>query len=127
MAYFLPVLKPFTITPGVPFDYSFTYYQGVPTSQLPVNLTSATAQLEIVDAQNNPLLTLNSGHTAPASGIYFGGLESDPTNGTIDVVISAVDSEVAWQYARYEMVLTTTALGEQQLLYGTFAVVGFTP
>lgn len=123
----LPVLKPFTITPGVVFDYSFTYYQGVPTSQYPLDLTDATAQLEIEDAQGNILLTLNSGVTAPASGIYFGGQEQDPTNGTIDIVISSTDTRVDWQYAKYEMVLTSLTLGQQQLLYGSFAVIGFTP
>lgn len=127
MAYFLPVLKSFTITPGVVFDYPFVYYQGVPTSQYPLNLTGATAQLLITDPQSDVLLTLNSGVTAPASGIYFGGQEQDPTNGTIDIVISATDTQVAWQYAKYEMILTTQTLGEQQLLYGSFSVIGFTP
>lgn len=126
-----PALKTFTVNPGVTFDYSFIFYQGGPGSQLPVDLTNATAQLNIQDGFGIELLQLNNQTGAintAFSGIYFGGQEGNPTNGTIDIVISAEDSTaITWRYARYVMTLTTTSLGQQEPLYGSFVVAGFAP
>lgn len=123
----LPAYKAFTITPGVPFGYPFQFIQGPPTSTLVVDLTGASAALEIVDGSGNSLLTLGSA-TSPSTGIYFGGIPNTPTNGIVTIVIDTADTTaITWKYARYSMTLTSNVFGLQNLLYGTFVVSGFTP
>jgi hypothetical protein len=163
--------KQFTIDPLVPFGYSFTFYQGSPGTQIPVDLTEASGLLTVKDAQNITLMTLSSsvdsdeypspamfpGPQLPSSGdenaanipsplrfpgstqfpvsdakagtgIYFGGTSVDPTNGIIGLMISSEDIDlIDWQYANYNLVLTTEIFGRQNLLRGSFAVVGFLP
>ena len=124
---FLPVLKQYTFTPGFPFSYSFIYYQGVPTTAAVVDLTGASAQL-VIASSTATILTINSGATMPATGIYFGGQENTPTNGIVEIYIDAADaSAIPTPYTQYTLSLTTNAFGLQQVLYGSFASVGSLP
>lgn len=128
MPYIAAAFKQFTLTPGIPFDYPFVYYRGVPTTTLPVDLTGASATMVIFDGQNNTLLTLNSTATYPASGVYLGGQSANYKSGLIDIVISQTDtSAITWRYANYSLNLTTTAFGLQKILYGTFVTTNFLP
>lgn len=128
MPYIASAFKQFTLTPGIPFDYSFVYYRGVPTTTLPVDLTGASATMVIFDGQNNPLLTLSSTATSPASGIYLGGPVANPKSGIIDIFINQTDSTaITWRYANYSLNLTTAAFGLQKILHGTFATTNFLP
>jgi hypothetical protein len=121
-------LKNFTLTPGVSFNYPFTFYQGGAGSQSPVDLTDATATLNLNDGAGNVLFQIISGATQPSSGIYFGGTESDPTNGVISVTMDIGDiAGFVWKYATYTLSVDTTSLGNQTVLYGAFTIVGFLP
>ena len=125
----LSVLKMFTVTKADLFDYRFQYQQGVPGTGQSVNLTAATASCALTSWDGlTTHQTLVSGATPGTSGLFFGGSNSDPTNGIIDIVIIPADTtNFTWKYARYNLALTTTAFGLQRLMYGSFAVVGFLP
>lgn len=126
-----PAFKTFTVEPSETFDYSFTFYQGAPGSQAAVDLTNASATLNIVDGFGLTLLELTNQAgvlNESQTGIYFGGQEGNPQNGIIDLVISETDTAaITWRYATYVLTVTTQSLGEQDVLYGSFVVAGFTP
>lgn len=128
---FQSVLKPFVITPGVPFTYPFTYYQGPPTTYATVDMTGASSKLVITDGLNNVLLTLlssSSSAQSPPTGIYFGGQQQTPTNGIVTLVIDApTTTAITWKYAKYDLTLTTNIFGLQRLMYGSFAISGSLP
>lgn len=94
-----------------------------------MNLTGASASCALTSWNGlTTYQTLVSGATPGTSGIFFGGDESDPTNGIIDIVIVFTDTAAfTWKYARYNLALTTTVFGLQRLMYGSFAVVGSLP
>jgi hypothetical protein len=123
-----PALKNFSLTPGVGLDYPFTFYQGSPGSLNPVDLTEGSALLSVNDGGGNVIFQLTSEASQPNSGVYLGGSEHAPTNGIIDIVITAADiAGFLWKYATYVMTVTTTSLGDQEVLYGAFTIVGFLP
>lgn len=126
---FLPVYKQFTVTKGVLFDYRFQYQQGVPGTSRLVDLTAATASCALTSWDGlTTYLTLVSGGSPSNSGLFFGGNQNDPTNGIIDIVIKQSDTAAfTFKYARYNLSLTTGTFGQQRLMYGQFAVVGFLP
>lgn len=126
----LPVLKTFTVTKGVTFDYRFQWMQGVPTSALPQPLTGYTASMAITDWQGvNTYMTLHVGAVLGASGIYFGGDVGDPSNGIIDIIIADTDTATfTWSTARYNLSFTSpNGVVVTQLLYGQIVVMGFLP
>lgn len=126
----LPVLKTFTLTRNVTFDYRFQWLQGVPPSAVPQNLTNWTGVLTITDWQGvNTLMTLRTGAVRGATGIYLGGTQADPTNGIIDIIIQNIDSaNITWPSARYTFDLTEpNGVTNYNLLYGQFVVFGFQP
>jgi hypothetical protein len=126
---FLPVYKPFTVTPGIPFGYRFLYAQGRPGSSTPTNLTGWSGQLRITNGSGTTVyLTLSTGASPGTTGIFLGGDTNTPANGLIDLVIDATDAAlITWSYARYGLQMTDTSNVPRPLLYGSFTAVGFLP
>jgi hypothetical protein len=98
------------------------------TSRL-VDLTAATASCALTSWDGSiTYLTLTSSASPGTSGLFFGGNQVDPTDGIIDIIIKPSDTNAfTFKYARYNLSLTTGTFGQQRLMYGQFAVIGFLP
>jgi hypothetical protein len=125
----LPVLKNFTVTKGVTFSYPWQWLIGVVGSNTAQNLTGYTGTMAITDWNAaTTYKTLVTGNTLPASGIYFGGQQQTPSNGIIDIVISATDTAAfTFATARYNLSVTAPDTTVTRLLYGTVVVDGSLP
>lgn len=103
----LPAKKLLRVSPGVTFDYRFQYLD---SNQGPIDLSHYTAVWTLTwkggsfTYGNVPATSLPT-----QSGVAFGGDSATPTNGTIDLVISASDTlTVAWTEATYDLRLINT-------------------
>jgi hypothetical protein len=125
----LPVLKNFTVTKGVTFDYGWQWLAGIPGSNAPQPLNGYTGRMSITDWNASVTYqTLVTGNTQPASGIYF-GFSGDPSDGVINILISATDTAAfTFTTARYNFSVTAEdGITVTRLLYGTVVVDGSLP
>ena len=109
----LDLVGPYAIVKGLPWAFKFTRKAG--PGKVPVDLTGATARLEIHDllAGGPPVeFSTASGH------IVLGGAA-----GTVDVALTAGETLLAAQRARYRLYLTPAGGREQLLLRGRLGLL----
>lgn len=110
----LPDRHNFTMWRGATFRSHLTMYAD-DSETVPRNLTGCSATLVVKDAPSGTVLfTL----TSSGDGITLGG-----TAGTIDLYISASDTEgYAWTNAFYELFLIESNGDKDALLYGGLSI-----
>src|SRR5947209_1833423 len=101
----LPAAKYFRVIKGITFDYRWVYLQGSSAQ----SLVGYTARWYITSLDGlTTYMTLSTGALAGQSGVFFGGDAHDPTNGVVDLVISAADTAaLTWTAAAHQLVFTT--------------------
>jgi hypothetical protein len=119
----LPNQKLLKIIKGATFDYTFQFSLGQPGSSSTFNLTNYTGSWVITPGIGSPI-TYTTGGSAGASGVFFGGDAGDPTNGMIDLVISASDTAVIpWTIGTYTFSIASGGV-VTELLSGGIGIAG---
>ncbi len=103
--------------PGVQFDFRFQYMQGGSASNTPVNLTGYTPTWIVTNA-NGSIYTYGLGSTN-SSGVFFGGQTQTPTNGIIDLILTAIATENLPSPSQYQFYLAAPSSTPIPLLYGS--------
>lgn len=109
----LDLVGPYAIVKGLPWSFKFTHKAG--PAKVPVDLTGATARLEIHDllAAGPPVeFSTGSGH------IVLGG-----TAGTVEIDLPETVTALAAQRARYRLYLAPAGGKERLLLRGRLGLV----
>ena len=124
----LPATKLFKVIKGTTFDYRFQYLMGNQSSSAPIPLTGYTAQW-IITPPTGTATTYTTTLNGNGSGVKFGGDPADPTNGIIDLVISATDTAaIVWRTATHALVLTSPSpVHVTELMTGGMGVIGALP
>jgi hypothetical protein len=124
----IPARHEFKIIAGAQFDFRFEYLLGSPESRVPIDLTdyAATWTITSLDGQTT-FATYTSGGEPGSSGVFFGG-SGDPSNGIIDLIITATDTgDLSWTQAVYWLTMTPPDSGTIPLLQGSIIVTAALP
>jgi hypothetical protein len=124
----LPAQKHFKLWLGVTFSYTWQYLTGNSSSSSPNDLAELTAALTLYNPTGDTVLTTyTSGVSSGHSGIFYGGLDSDPTNGLVTfLIVSGDTAAITWKSCAYTFTFTDTSSPPivTMPLTGTFAVLG---
>lgn len=105
-----------TIVQGDTFPYRFTYYAGEPGVAAPVNLTGATAKMQVRASATGPVLLELSTDNGK---IVLGGAA-----GTIDLLLSAAETAaIEWVQAVYDLAITFADSSVRKPIRGSVTVV----
>jgi hypothetical protein len=119
----LPAPKYFRIVKNITFDYRFTYATGTSIEPAAIDLTGYIGSL-VLTLSNGDLITYTTGGSPGTSGVFFGGDNDDPTNGIIDLIITATDTgNIEWTQATYSFEIIDPLANVYLLLVGGFGVV----
>jgi hypothetical protein len=119
----LPAPKLLKVIKGATFDYTFQMLSGVVGNAESIDLTGNTGIWTIIPNNGNPIIYTTSASPG-SSGVFFGGNTNDPTNGFIQLMITASDTTaIAWTTGTYTFSLSDGGV-VTVLLGGGIGVVG---